>query len=503
MGEQKRKFAAKLKSLNTGNSLSKEKFESAQLILRQGLLEAQFELAEADYPVLIVIGGLEGAGKGSIVHRLNEWMDPRGIETQAFWQHSDEEESRPYFWRFWRSLPPASEIGLYLNAWYRRPGYALIESHLSKKALARRCEEINRFEAMLSDDGALIIKLWLQVGAEFQRLQLAEEAPRKQQNPRIPITLDHDKISYKKQMKAARRLLEKTDKKRCPWLIVDAEDRHYRDITAGSLILEQMQQHAQKRHKQGKLGTKTKPAPKQTLAQQTAPLAGVDLDLRLDKREYREKLKKYQATLQELAWKKQPERSGSLVAVFEGWDAAGKGSAIRRVTGAIDPRLYRVLQYAAPTDEERARHYLWRFWRRLGRDGSMTLFDRSWYGRVMVERVEGFASADEWQRAYAEINEFEYQLVEHGSKVLKFWIHISPETQLQRFEERKREPYKRHKITSEDWRNRKKWQAYEQAVNEMITRTSTEYAPWTLIAGNDKRYARIEILKRFCAALES
>lgn len=503
MSGQKGKFAAKLKNLATGNSLGKNDFEAAQLSLRQGLLEAQFELAEADYPVMIVIAGLEGAGKGSVVHRLNEWMDPRGIETQAFWQHSDEEESRPYFWRFWRNLPPASEIGLYLNAWYRRPGYALLETQLSKKALARRCDEINRFEAMHSDDGALIIKLWLQVGAKFQRLQLAEEAPLNQQNPRIPIVLDHDKISYKKQMKAARRLLGGTDTKRCPWQIVDAEDRHYRDITVGSIILEQMRQHAAALQQAGKQSDSAKPALKPAGKKKAAPLAGVDLDLHLDKREYREKLRKYQATLQDLAWKNQPGRGGALVAVFEGWDAAGKGSAIRRVTGAIDPRLYRVLQYAAPTDEERARHYLWRFWRRLGRDGSMTLFDRSWYGRVMVERVEGFANANEWQRAYAEINEFERQLVEHGSTLLKFWIHISQETQLERFEERKRQPYKRHKITDEDWRNREKWPEYEQAVNDMIAQTSTRHAPWTLITGNDKRYARIEILKHFCAALES
>ena len=149
------------------------------------------------------------------------------------------------------------------------------------------------------------------------------------------------------------------------------------------------------------------------------------------------------------------------------------------------------------------RHYLWRFWRRLGRDGSATLFDRSWYGRVLVERVEGFASDDEWQRAYAEINEFERQIVEHGSTVLKFWIHISPQEQLARFKARENEPHKRHKITDEDWRNREKWPLYERAVNEMILRTSPSHAPWHVIAGNDKRHARIEILKRFCEALES
>ncbi|MCB1842654.1 MAG: polyphosphate:AMP phosphotransferase, partial [Halioglobus sp.] len=188
---------------------------------------------------------------------------------------------------------------------------------------------------------------------------------------------------------------------------------------------------------------------------------------------------------------------------FEGWDAAGKGSAIRRVTSAIDPRLFHLEQVAAPTDEENAQHYLWRFWRQLQRDGRATLFDRSWYGRVLVERVEQFASRTQWQSAYDEINHFEQQLVEHGNVLVKFWIHISPEEQLARFEARAREPHKRHKITADDWRNREKWNAYAEAVDDMVKLTSTDHAPWTLVAGNDKRAARIQILDTCCVALEN
>ena len=227
----------------------------------------------------------------------------------------------------------------------------------------------------------------------------------------------------------------------------------------------------------------------------------LDMDSALEPDDYREQLEHYQLNLDNLAWSARRNKL-PCVAVFEGWDAAGKGSAIRRVTQAIDPRLFKLYQVAAPTDEEAAHHYLWRFWRKLGRDGSFSLFDRSWYGRVLVERVEGFASDSEWQRAYGEINRFEEQLVDHGAVVLKFWIHITDEEQYARFKQREETPHKQHKITEDDWRNREKWHDYEVAVHDMVTHTSTSYAPWTLVAGNDKRFARIEILRTFCEQLE-
>jgi len=231
-------------------------------------------------------------------------------------------------------------------------------------------------------------------------------------------------------------------------------------------------------------------------------LSAVPLDATLDQKTYKDALDKYQAKLYALGWKAH-KKGVNTVAVFEGWDAAGKGGAIRRVTQALDARLYRVISVAAPTDEEKAHHYLWRFWRHIPRSGYHTLYDRSWYGRVLVERVEGFASEFEWQRAYNEINSFEEQLVERDTVVLKFWIHIDAEEQLRRFHEREEIEYKRHKITDEDWRNRERWDDYERAVSDIVTRTSTEIAPWTLVPGNDKRYARIEVLKTFVKGLEA
>jgi polyphosphate kinase 2 (PPK2 family) len=187
---------------------------------------------------------------------------------------------------------------------------------------------------------------------------------------------------------------------------------------------------------------------------------------------------------------------------MEGWDAAGKGSAIRRMTRAMDAALYRVIPVAAPTEEEKSRHYLWRFWRDLPRPGKMVIFDRSWYGRVLVERVEGFATEPEWRRAYAEINDFEEQLAEHGIVLRKFWLHISKEEQARRFEERRLTPYKKYKFTEEDERNRAKWDKYTTAVDEMLERTSTDLAPWHIVPANDKRFARIAVLREVCKGLK-
>jgi len=191
------------------------------------------------------------------------------------------------------------------------------------------------------------------------------------------------------------------------------------------------------------------------------------------------------------------------VLVLEGWDAAGKGGAIRRVTGSLDARDYQVIPIAAPTDEERAHHYMWRFWRYLSRRGHLTIFDRSWYGRVLVERVEGFATEAEYMRAYGEINHFEEQLVNDGILLLKFWIQISKAEQLRRFKDRSGTSYKRWKITNEDWRNRKRWEDYTVAVNDMVERTSTKIAPWTLVEGNDKNFARLKVLRTLAEGLES
>jgi polyphosphate:AMP phosphotransferase len=475
------------------SSIPKHEYGECVQNLRQQLLAAQFALENTPHPLILVIAGVDGAGKGVLVHRLNEWMDPRGIDTNTFWEHSDEQESRPYFWRFWQALPARGRTGIFLGSWYTKPTQQYVDREIRRAEFDRYCRSIEIFERQLSDDGAIIVKLWLHVSEATQRKQLEEEAPREQQNPRVTDTPYELRGKYDTTLEVAEHLIRQTQTLQCPWHIIHAEDKRFRELRAGEIILDSIQRRLD-------LTLPTTPLP--ALAPPQDRLAQVKLEKALEREDYKAKLAKYQARLQDLAWRAYRQRR-SLVAVFEGWDGAGKGSAIRRVTGAIDPRLYKLVQIAAPTDEELAHQYLWRFWRQLQRDGRINIFDRSWYGRVLVERVEGFARDEEWQRAYIEINEMEAELARHGSIIAKFWIHISPEEQLARFKAREQEPHKQHKITEDDWRNRDKWPKYERAVNDMLEHTSSRVAPWTLVAGNDKPYARVQILKALCRTLEA
>ena len=278
-------------------------------------------------------------------------------------------------------------------------------------------------------------------------------------------------------------------------------DIRYSSLTVGQHILSRIQHHIDKRAATLVQAGAGAAAPVVNLNQQSL-LDCLDLSLQLDKKTYNKELAYYQGKLNKLARMAQQQKRSSIL-VFEGWDAGGKGGAIRRVTHAVDARNYRVIPIAAPTDEERSQHYLWRFWRHIPRAGKVTIYDRSWYGRVLVERIENFATSDEWMRSYAEIANFEEALTNHGIILLKFWLHIDQDEQLRRFQEREQISYKKYKITEDDYRNREKWDDYKAAVNEMITRTSIRNAPWILVEGNDKKYARVKILKTFCDRLES
>jgi polyphosphate kinase 2 (PPK2 family) len=293
--------------------------------------------------------------------------------------------------------------------------------------------------------------------------------------------------------------LRQTGTAAAPWHIVEATNRRYRELETGRILLEAM--HSALKQAAARKAAKAPAGPAPAASRTANVLKSVNLSPRLSDTGYEKRMDVLQSELTRLTWAARA-KGVSTIALFEGWDAAGKGGAIRRVVGSIDPRLLRVVPIAAPTDEERAHHYLWRFWRHLPRAGRMVLFDRSWYGRVLVERVEGFAREDEWRRAYHEINDFEEQLAGHGCVLAKFWIHLSQAEQLRRFQARARTPFKHYKITEEDWRNRQRWPDYEEAINEMVARTSTEYSPWTLIAGNDKRVARIQVLSDLVGKLQ-
>ena len=490
-------------SIELGHKLTKGQYDAELPKLRSQLLQAHFDLRGRDFPVIVIISGADGAGKGAAVHRLNEWLDPRGVETHAFWDASDEECERPPYWRFWRAMPGRGRIGIFFGSWYSEP---LVRQVYGETKISRFDTEMDRiaaFEQMLVDDGAVLVKFWFHLSKTEQKKALKKL----DREERItPDDWKHFKM-FDRFIQVSERAIRRTDSGSAPWHLVEATDRRYREFTVGSILLGALRQRLQETPAKTAIRVIAKAAspdaPDGRAAHRTleSVLDRVDLTQKLSDAAYRKKLESYQTRLAKLAWVAHRKKR-SMVMVFEGWDAAGKGSAIRRVTQALDPRLYGIVGIAAPTDEERAQHYLWRFWRHLPRAGFTTLFDRSWYGRVLVERVEGFTPEAAWSRAYHEINEFEEQLTEHGIVVCKFWIHISQDEQLRRFKERETVSYKQYKITAEDWRNRKKWNDYMAAVNDMVTRCSTEFAPWTLVAGNDKRFARVQILRTIVNRLE-
>ena len=483
-----------------GREIPKEEYKSRVPTIRTELLDVQRELTSARFPVIVVFGGVDGAGKGETVNLLNEWMDPRWIVTRAYGEPSDEERERPEYWRYWRDLPSKGRIGLFLSSWYSRPILDRVYRRSGRADLDKELDRIAAFERTLTDDGAVILKFWMHLGkkAQKERLRRLEKDPLTSWRV-TKLQWQHWTI-YGKFIAAAERALQRTGTVDAPWTIVEGVDEGYRSLTVATTIRDAIRRALeQKRGERPTLKLVGAAKPERGKQSPSGPtiLSSLDMSQAITKKAFGTELEKYQGRLYRLQQKAQA-KGVSTIMVFEGWDAAGKGGAIRRITGALDARSYQVIPIAAPTDEERAQHYLWRFWRHLSRAGRVTIFDRSWYGRVLVERVEGFASEQEWKRAYSEIGDFEEQLVEHGTVVVKYWVHITKDEQLRRFKAREKERYKQWKLTDEDWRNRAKWADYERAVNEMVERTSTRLAPWTLIEGNDKYFARLKVIKTAC-----
>ena len=467
--------------------ISKEDFNAAVPELRTKLLNLQYEIKDKAVPVIIIVSGVEGAGKSEVVNRINEWLDTRWIRNYAFWRETEEELLHPRYWRFWRTLPSRGTISVMFGSWYTRPVIDRVMGNISKSRFDREMKYIEELEQMLIQDNALIIKFWFHLSKK-----VSLERAKSKDTIKSPFQKKFAK-KYDEFAVVSERAIQLTDTGPSPWHIIAATDHRYRDLNVGQIIIDSMQKRLQNIINTAPVKQKNKP--KSTKIKTI--LDKVNLEKTLLDKAYKEKLSKYQASLGQLAWSAH-NQGRSVVAVFEGWDASGKGGAIRRATAAMDARLYSVISVAAPTDEEKAHHYFWRFWRHLPTDGFITIYDRSWYGRVLVERVEGFAEPEEWLRSYQEINDFEEQMTTHGIILIKFWLHISKDEQLRRFKEREVIPWKKHKITDEDWRNREKWDDYELAVNEMVARTSTIHSPWKLIPGNDKKVARVTVLKEIC-----
>lgn len=486
-------------SAELGHKIGKASYDAEVPKLRVALLDAQFDLAQkAAFPVIILVGGVDGAGKGETVNLLNEWMDPRFIQAHAMGAPSDEESERPQMWRFWRALPPKGKIGVFFGSWYTGPIVQRVLGKSKASQMTRSIDQINRFEKMLTDEGALILKFWFHLSKDAQKTRLKSLA--KDPDTRWRVTdLDWERFKlYDKFRKVSEHALRETSTAEAPWIVVEGTDPRYRSLSVGKILLEALR----KRLDHASKGLPSKAAPLQ------APIDSLDLFDKLDmqqkvaKKTFETELEKYQGKLNLLT--RDPKFSKmSVIAVFEGSDAGGKGGAIRRITAALDARHYRIIPVAAPTEEELAQPYLWRFWRHIPRNGGVTIFDRSWYGRVLVERVEKYCSEQDWMRAFNEINDFEEQLTDNNTVLVKFWLAITRDEQLRRFKEREKIGFKRFKITAEDWRNREKWDDYERAVCDMVDRTSTEHAPWVLVEANDKNFARIKILKTLCQQIEA
>jgi AMP-polyphosphate phosphotransferase len=492
-----------------GCSIDPRTYRKESVRLREELLRLQDEFRHrSNRQFVLLLAGVDGAGKGETVKLLNQWMDPRWLQTNAYDQEEANNHHRPEFWMYWRDLPARGRIGMFLSAWYSRPildhVYERIDDAVFEMALTR----ILRFEQALADDGAVVLKLWMHLGQEAQESRLKNLEGDPLTEARVTRQDWHNWRNYARFVDTAERAISRTHTGSTPWVIIEGSEGNYRDLTVGNTLCLHLRRaleavtdtgnepgpdpggHAARK----KTESRTKGRAFATSSSRLTVLSQLDMTATQDAKDYKERLPALQADLHRLHLKARQRGIASML-VFEGPDAAGKGGAIRRIGTALEARNYQVHGVAKPTEEELARHYLWRFWRNVPGNGYIAIFDRSWYGRVLVERVEGFASLEEWRRAYGEINDFEKQLTEHGIVLVKFWLHITREEQLRRFKEREKIPHKRWKLTEEDWRNRKKWKQYEQAAHDMVQYTSTSNARWSLVEGNDKRHARIVVLQ--------
>lgn len=510
-----------LEKVDLTKKVSKEKYKKEMEQLEVKLGRLQRESKALGIPVMIVFEGFGAAGKGLQIGYLIQSMDPRGFEVYPIKNETEEERMHPFMWRFWTKTPARGRIAIFDGSWYRRVLIDRFEKRTKSKDLPAAFHSINSFEQQLAEDGNLIIKLFLDIDKKEQKKRLDKLEKNKETAWRVSQGDRERNVHYDEYASMMEDMLFKTDTDYAPWTIIESMDRRFATLKIYTTVIKAMadqiekvkHQKAEKEAKkivlpQNTSGTNdpvneiAREADAQMREMQVSILSKADLSLSYTREEYKEKLDNLQKKLEKLHGELYRRRI-PVVLGFEGWDAGGKGGAIKRLTARMDPRGYVVNPTASPNDIEKAHHYLWRFWRAMPKDGHVAIFDRTWYGRVMVERIEGFCTTQEWKRAYKEINDMEKDLHDAGAIVIKFWMHIDKDEQERRFKERQENPEKQWKITDEDWRNREKWDQYEDAVNEMLMRTSTSYAPWVVVEGNSKYYARVKVLKTVVDAIEA
>lgn len=456
---------------------------------REQLAGYQLKIKEAKLPVMVIFEGWGAAGKGSVIGKVIRNIDPRFFKVKNFAAPTADEKRYPFLYRYLLEIPEAGKFTFFDTYWLEEVANGVMSGEMSEEEYKQKIHSINTTERSLHDNGYLILKFFFQIGRKEQKKRLEALAADKNTRWRVNGEDRKENRNYGKCLEVYDRFLEDTNRSVAPWYIIDAEDKKWAELQ----VLRFLNQGIDTALKNQALAAPIlqNPFP----LKQMPKLADISLkDKTMSEETYREELSRLQKELNHLHYELYRKKIPVIIA-YEGWDAAGKGGNIKRVAGALDPRGYEVHPIASPEPHEKARHFLWRFWTRLPKTGHIAIFDRTWYGRVMVERLEGFCSENDWQRAYNEINEFEKELTDWGAVVIKFWVQIDNETQLERFTERQNTPEKQWKITDEDWRNRDKWDLYEGAVNEMIRKTSTTFAPWYILESDDKKYARIKALR--------
>lgn len=462
---------------------------------RESLTRNQIRVKEGKIPVFVILEGWGAAGKGSIVGKIIKNMDPRFFKVESVKYFTDDEKRRPFLYKYFARIPEQGKFAFLDGGWMRDIVGGRMSGELSDKEYRNRVDSTKRFERTLADNGYLVVKLFLHIDKKEQKKRL--EALRADDTTKWRVTKRDIRQNkhYDENMEAFDRFMYDTNLSNAPWYMVDASERKWAELQ----ILEILNQAIETA-----LLNKGHAAPilQNTFAMTRIPkLSDIPLDRTITDEEYEKELSSLQKKLGKLH-NELYLRQIPVIICYEGWDAAGKGGNIKRITEALDARGYEVNPIASPEPHEKARHFLWRFWMRLPRTGHIAIFDRTWYGRVMVERLEGFCTENDWQRAYNEINEFEKELSDWGAILIKFWVQIDKDTQLERFTLRQNTPEKRWKITDEDWRNREKWDQYEVAIDEMLEKTSTSFAPWNVLESNDKKYARIKALRIVVKAIE-
>jgi polyphosphate:AMP phosphotransferase len=487
-----------LEKVDLTKKMGKAKHLELMPVLEQRLGRLQRSCREKGIPVIVVFEGWDAAGKGSMINRLMLALDPRGYSVLPTNAPTEEERPRPYMWRFWIKTPARGRIAIFDRSWYGRVLVERVNDLVKKRVWHNAYGEITAFERQLADDGAIIVKFFLHISNKEQKKRFEALVDNKATAWKVSQKDWENHKRYAKFVEAIEDMLARTDSGYAPWTIVESTDFRFATVKVFQALIDAMEQKLT----QVEATARTKKQPARKVSGGLSILDTVDLTKDIDVDEYEEKLEKCQAHIRDLEHQIYQKRIPVML-LYEGWDAAGKGGNIRRLVQGLDPRGFEVVPFAAPNDVEKAHHYLWRFWMNIPKAGHIAIFDRTWYGRVMVERIEGFCREEEWQRAFAEINEMEKQLCDFGAVLVKFWLHIDAEEQLSRFKKRQTLDYKQWKITDEDWRNREKWDEYKTAVDDMLRKTSTNYAPWTIVEANSKRYARMKTITTVIEAIEA